>query len=209
VRYGDQGAESEARQQMHQMHVAYELKDQELQGLKTALGSKKRRSKNNKVLPLSPRDPNVQCGAIFWDPASKARADRRMKDAEKAELSAAAVKVDKKQIQYSNKLLRENTKADNAEKAARKREETAQKRAQEACEKEERAAEEARLKALKDAQKASKSPKQARSKLSKKLQSKISEGGGGAARCRPQVAHEPSLAPLGVATRRGRVTRSI
>jgi hypothetical protein len=207
VTYGDLGAESEARQQMHQMHVALELKDQELRGLKTALGSKKKRSKKKKLPLLSPRDPNVQGGAIFWDPASKARANRRMKDAEKQEIAEAAANADKKQLHLNTKLLREKTKAENKEKAAWKREETAQKRAQEACEKEERAAEKARLKALKDTQKVFKSPKYARSKASKKPQSKISKGGGGAARRRLQVAHEPSLAPLGVATRRGRVTR--
>ena len=59
VTYRDPEAQSEARQQMHQMHVALELKDQELEGLKTALESKKRRSKKKKLLPLSPQDPNV------------------------------------------------------------------------------------------------------------------------------------------------------
>ncbi|KAF1359684.1 hypothetical protein EJ07DRAFT_155638 [Lizonia empirigonia] len=130
-----------------------------------------------------------------------------MKDAEKAELAAAAVKVDKKQIQYNNRLLREKTKADNAEKAARKREETAQKKAQEQREKDDRAAEKARIKALKDAQKVYKSPKQARKKTSKKPQSRISKGGSGATRRRPQVVHEPGLAPQGVTTRAGRMTR--
>jgi hypothetical protein len=207
VTYGDLGAESEARQQIHQMHVALELKDQELQGLKTALESKKKRSKKKKVLPLSPRDPNVQGGAIFWDPASKARADRRMRNAEKQEIAEAAAKADKKQLKYSTKLLREKTRADNKEKAALRREETAQKRAQEEREKQARKTEKERARELKNALKVSKLPKQVRSKVSKKPQSKISKRGGGAARRRPQVAHEPSLAPLGVATRRGRVTR--
>jgi hypothetical protein len=40
VMYGDPGAESEARQQMHQMHVALELKNQELQGFKSTIESK-------------------------------------------------------------------------------------------------------------------------------------------------------------------------
>jgi hypothetical protein len=128
VTYGDPGAESEAGQQMHQMHVALELKDQELQGLKTALESKKKRQKKKRVLPLSLRDPNIQGGAIFWDPASKARADRRMRDAEKQEIAEEAAKVSRKQTRYNNKLLKEIMKADNKEKAARRREESAQKR---------------------------------------------------------------------------------
>jgi hypothetical protein len=206
VRYGDKGAASEARQQMHQMHVALELKDQELEGLKTALESKKKRQKKKKVLPLSPRDPNVQGGAIFWDPASKARADQRMRDAEKQGIAAAAAKADNKQLQYNTKLLREKTKADNAKKAALRREETAQKRAQER-EKQARKTEKERARELKNALKVSKLPKQARKKISKKPQSKISKRGGGAARRRPQVVHEPSLAPEGVKTRSGRVTR--
>jgi hypothetical protein len=207
VTYGDPGAESEARQQMHQMHVALELKDQELQGLKTALESKKKRQKKKKVLLLSPRDPNVQGGSIFWDPASKARADRRMRDAEKQEIAEAAAKASKKQTRLTTKVLREKTKADNKVVAERKRQEKEERRAQEAQTKADRAAEKARAKALKDAQKVPKSPKQTRSKASKKPQSKVTKGGGAAARRRPQVVHEPSSAPQGVKTRSGRVTR--
>jgi hypothetical protein len=207
VTYGDPGAASEARQQMHQMHVAYELKDQEFQDLKRALQSKKKRQKKKKVLPLSPRDPNVQGEAIFWDPASKARADRSMRDAKKQEIAEAAVKADRKQLRLNTKLLREKTKADNKEVAAWKRQEKEERRAQEARTKADRAAEKARLKALKDAQKVSKSPKQAKSKASKKPQSKVTKRGGAAARRRPQVVHEPSSAPQGVETRSGRVTR--
>ena len=192
---------------MHQMHVALELKNQELQGLKTALESKKRRSKKKKVLPLSPRDPNVQGGSIFWDPASKARADRRMRDAEKQEIAEAAAKASRKQTRLNNKVLREKTKADNKEKAALRRKETAQKRAQEDREKEAQKVEKARLKALENAQKVSKSPKQVKSKASKEPQSKVTKRGGAAARRRPQVVHEPSSAPQGVKTRSGRVTR--
>jgi len=39
VTYEDPVAKSEARQQKHQMHVALELKDQELQGFKTTIDS--------------------------------------------------------------------------------------------------------------------------------------------------------------------------
>ena len=189
------------------MHVALELKNQELQGLKTALESKKRRSKKKKVLPLSPRDPNVQGGSIFWDPASKARADRRMRDAEKQEIAEAAAKASRKQTRLNNKVLREKTKADNKEKAAWRREETAQKSAQEDRKKEAQKVRKARLKALKDAGKVSKSPKQVRSEASKKLQSKVTRRGGNAAWGSPQVEHEASSAPQGVETRSGRVTR--
>jgi actin-related protein len=157
---------------MHQMHVALELKDQELQGLKTALESKKKRSKKKKVLPLSPRDPNVQGGALFWDPASKARADRRMRDAERQEIAEEVAKVSRKRIRYNSKLLREKTKTENKEKAARKREDSAQKRAQEDREKQAQKAEKERVRELKNAQKVSKSPKQVSSKASKKSQSK-------------------------------------
>ena len=204
---GDLEAQSEARQQMHQMHVALELKDQELEGLKTALESKKKRQKKKKVLPLSPRDPNVQGGAIFWDPASKARADRRIRDTEKQEIAEAAAKASRKQLQLNTKVLREKTKADNKVVAERKRQELEERRAQEAQTKANRVVEKARAKALKDAQKVSKSPKQTRSKASKKPQSKVTKGGGAAARRRPRVVHEPSSASQGVKTRSGRVTR--
>jgi hypothetical protein len=125
VTYGDPDAGNEARQQMHQMYVALELKDQELQGLKRALKSKKKRQKKKKVLPLSPRDPNVQGGAIFWDPASKARADRRIKDAEKQAIADEAAKTNQKQIQHNNKILREQGKAERKEKAALRHEKAA------------------------------------------------------------------------------------
>jgi hypothetical protein len=207
VTYRDPEAQSEARQQMHQMHVALELKDQEFQGLKTALKSKKKRQKKKRVLPLSPRDPNVQGGAVFWDPASKARADQRMRDAETQEIKEAAAKADRKLQRLNNKITRDQTKTDNKKKAKQKREEAAQRRAQEAREKEEKAAKKARLKALNNAQKVSKSPKQVRSKASKKSQSKISKRGGDAADGSPQEAREPSSAPRGVRTRSGRVTK--
>jgi hypothetical protein len=207
VTYGDPGAASEARQQMHQMHVALELKYQQLQGPKTALESKKKRQKKKKVLSLSPRDPNVQGGAIFWDPASKARADRRMRDAEKQAIADEAAKADQKQIKHNTKVIKEKEKAEKKEKAALRREEVAQRRAQEAREKEARKAEKEHVKELKNTQKVSNLPKQINSKASKKSQSKMSKRGGGAARRRPQVVHEPSSAPQGVETRSGRVTR--
>jgi hypothetical protein len=136
VTYGDPGAESEARQQMHQMHVALELKNQELQDLKRALKSKKKRQKKKKVLLLSPQDPNVQGGAIFWDPASKARADQRMRDDEAQEPANKAAKADKEQLRLTTRLLKEKERLEKKEAAALRREEGAQRRAQEAREKE-------------------------------------------------------------------------
>jgi hypothetical protein len=189
------------------MHVALELKNQELQGLKSAIRSKKKRQKKKKVLPLSPRDPNVQGGAIFWDPASKARADRRMRGAEKQKIAEAAAKANRKQLQLNTKVLREKTKADNKVVAEQRRREVAERRAQEAQTKADRAAGRARAKALKDAQKASRLPKKVKSKVSKKPQSKVTKRGGDAARRRPPVVHKPSSAPQGVTTRIGRVTR--
>ncbi|OSS50541.1 hypothetical protein B5807_04732 [Epicoccum nigrum] len=77
-----------------------------------------------------------------------------MRDAEKqgiAAAAAAAVKADKKQLQYNTKLLREKTRADNAKKAALRREETAQKRAQEEREKQAQKTEKERARELKNA----------------------------------------------------------
>jgi hypothetical protein len=207
VTYGDLGAQSEARQQMHQMHVALELKDQELQGLKTALESKKKRQKKKKVLPLSPRDPNIQGGAIFWDPSSVARAKTRMKDMEKQAIADDAAKADRKQVQHNNKILKEKDKVKRQEKAALRREKAAQKRAEKAQGLAERAAERERKKELKNAEKVSQLPKQAKPKPSAKKQSKSTKRGGGAAEGSSQVAHKPSSAPPGFRTRGGRVTK--
>jgi hypothetical protein len=152
---------------MHQMHVALELKYQQLQGLKTVLESKKKRQMKKKVLPLLPQDPNVQDGAIFWDPASKARADRRMRDAEKQAIADEAAKADQKQIKHNTNVIKEKKKK-KKKKAALRREEVAQRRAQEAHEKEARKAEKERVKELKNAQKVSRMPKQINRKASKK-----------------------------------------
>ncbi|KAF1922328.1 uncharacterized protein M421DRAFT_10656 [Didymella exigua CBS 183.55] len=85
------------------MHVALELKDQELQGLKTAL----------------------ERGAIFWDPSSVARAKTRMKDIEKQAIADDAAKADWKQVQHNNKILKEKDKVKRQEKAALRREKAA------------------------------------------------------------------------------------
>jgi hypothetical protein len=207
VTSGDPEAQSEARQQMHQMHVALELKDQELQSLKTAIKSKKKRQKKKRVLPLSPRDPNVQGGAVFWDPASKARADQRMKDEEMQKMEAAAAKADRKLQKLNTKIAKEQEKAEKQERVAWERQEKAEMKAQQNREKEARRVEKARVKALKDAQKASKSTKRARSKASKKPQSKVSKGGSAAVRRPQEVVHKPSSAPQGVPTRSGRITQ--
>ncbi|OSS43502.1 hypothetical protein B5807_11855 [Epicoccum nigrum] len=135
VTHGDPEAESEARQQIHQIHVALKLKNQELKGLKKAL----------------------EKGAIFWDPTSVARAKERIKAQEREEIAAAAAKADKKKSKLNTKLLREKTTVENKEKAKKKRKEVAAKKA---LEKEAKAAEKTAAKALKDAQKVSKSPKQ-------------------------------------------------
>ena len=158
-------------------------------------------------MPLSPRDPNVQGGAIFWDPASKARADRRMRDAEKQAIADKAVKVDKEQIRLNTKLLKEKDRAEKKEKAALRRQEVAQRRAQETLKKDARKAEKARLRALKDVAKVSQLPKQVKSKALKKPQSKVTKRGGDTARRRPPVVHKPSSAPYSVIIRSGRVTR--
>jgi hypothetical protein len=192
---------------MHQMHVALELKDQELQGLKTALESKKKRQKKKKVLLLSPRDPNVQGGAIFWDPSSIARAKTRMKDMEKQAIADNAVKANRKQVQHNNKILKEQDKIERQEKAALRREKAAQKRAEKAQGIAERAAERERVKALKNAEKVSQLPKQAKPKASAKAQSKSTKRGSSAVGGSSQVAHKPSSAPPGFRTRGGRVTK--
>jgi hypothetical protein len=207
VTSGDLEAQSEARQQMHQMHVALELKDQELEGLKTALESKKRRSKKKKVLPLSPQDPNVQGGAIFWDPASVARAKERMKDMEKQAIADDAAKADRKQVQHNNKILKEKDKVKRQEKAALRRKKAAQKRAEKAQGIAERAAERERVKTLKNTEKVSQLPKQAKPKASAKAQSKSMKHGSSAVGGSSQVAYKPSSAPPGFRTRGGRVTK--
>jgi hypothetical protein len=207
VTFGDPEAQSEARQQMHQMHVALELKDQELQGLKTALKSKKKRQKKKRVLPLSLRDPNVQGGSVFWDPASVARARERMRDAEAQAIADEAAKTNRKQVQHNNKILKEQDRVKRREKAALRREKAAQKRAEKAQGIAERAAERERKKELKNAEKVSQLPKQAKPKASAKRQSKSTKRGGGAVEGSSQVAHEPSSAPRGVRTRSGRVTK--
>lgn len=62
------------------MHVFVELKDHENQGFKDAVETRKRRNKKSQVLPLSPQDPNVQGGAVFFDAGAVSRANQRLEN---------------------------------------------------------------------------------------------------------------------------------
>jgi hypothetical protein len=196
VKYGDVEAANSVIQQVHQYHVLNELKDHQIQGFKDAAEAKKRRNKKKKVLPLSPRDPNVQGGATFFDSSAVARANHCMRVKEKEHLEAEAAKVTKKQLEFNNKLLKAKQQADAMKKRLEDAEKTAQKKAQEQAEKDAQKAERLAARELKDdAQKASSRPKWARSKASAKSQSKVPKRSGGAGRRRPQVVHERSSAP--------------
>ena len=82
-----------------------------------AAEAKKMRNKKKKVLLLSPRDPNVQGGATFFDPNAVARANQRMRVKEKEDLEAEATKKTKKQIKFNNKLLKAKEQADTWKKS--------------------------------------------------------------------------------------------
>ena len=110
MKYRDVEAANSVIQQVHQYHVLNELKDHQIQGFKDAAEAKKRRNKKRKVLPLSPRDPNVQGGATFFDSSAVARANHRMRVKEKEDVEAEAAKVTKKQIEFNNKFLRLNSR---------------------------------------------------------------------------------------------------
>jgi hypothetical protein len=125
VKYGDVEAANSVIQQVHQYHVLNELKDHQIQGFKDAAEAKKRRNKKKKVLLLSPRDPNVQGGATFFNSSAVARANYRIRVKEKEDLEAEAAKVTKKQIEFNNKFLKAKQQAD----ATKKRLEDAEKRA--------------------------------------------------------------------------------
>jgi hypothetical protein len=169
VKYGDTEAANSVIQQMHQYYMLYELTEHHVQASKDAVEAKKRRHKKKKVLPLSPRDPNIQGGAIFFDAAAIARANQRLKVREKEAIEAEAAKVTKKQIQFNNKLLKAKDQADAKKKRLEDAEKRAQKKAQEQAEKDAWKAEREAARVIKGAQKVSDKPKQARSKILTKL----------------------------------------
>jgi hypothetical protein len=207
VKYGDLEAANAVRQQIHQMHVFVELKDHENQGFKDALETKKRRKKKKQVLPLSPRDPNVQGGAVFFDAGAVSRANQRLKDEERKKVEEEAAKVCKEQLRLKNKVLKAQQKADAAKKRLEDAEKKAQKKAQEAREKEVRKADKERAREVANALKASKMPKQVKGKVPKRPQSKVSKGGGGASRRSPRVVHEQSPPPPTRVANSGRIIK--
>jgi hypothetical protein len=75
VRDQDWGAASAAEQKYHQAFVRESIKTHEIEGLKEALDDYKNKKKRKRVLPLEPKDPNLQGGAFIITPRSKARAD--------------------------------------------------------------------------------------------------------------------------------------
>jgi hypothetical protein len=204
VKYGDVEAANSVIQQVHQYHVLNELKDHQIQGFKDAAEAKKRRNKKKKVLPLSPRDPNVQGGATFFDSGAIARANHRMRVKEKEDLEAEAAKKTKKRIELNNKLLKAKQQADTRKKRLEDAEKRAQIKAQEQAEKDARRAEKEAARAFKEA---SKVPKKARKKASAKPQSKVTKRGGGAGRRRVPVVHERSPTPPLRQASSGRVIR--
>lgn len=92
----DGNAASQAYQTLHHVFVQKELLKQENQGLTKALKANKRKRKRKKTLPLSPGDPNLAGGAVFWDGAAKERADARLKAKEQEDAAAEVAKVNRK-----------------------------------------------------------------------------------------------------------------
>ena len=101
------GAAAAVDQSLHQLHVQLELEKHKNVGLDEALAANKRKRKSNKVLPLSPSDPNLQGGAILYSPRAKQRADQRLVVQEHQKLEEEAAKKTKKEIQHQTKLLKE------------------------------------------------------------------------------------------------------
>ena len=204
VKDQDPAAANAVEQRFHHLHLLNELTQHEIHGLKEAVAAKKRKSKKKKVLPLSPNDPNLQGGAIFWSPSSKARADQRLAAVQQQQLEEEAAKTTRREIQHQKKLLRVKEQEDNRVRRLREKEERDQRRAKE------RAQIDAR-KAAREAQKRDRNagediqlPNQGKRKASSQLQSKSTKRrGGGAARC-PRIVHEPSPTPPPTYNSRGR-----
>jgi hypothetical protein len=192
------------KQRLHHLHLLNELTQHEIQGLKEAVAAKKRKSKKKKVLPLSPTNPNLQGGAIFWSPSSKAQADQRLAAVQQQQLEEEAAKTTRREIQHQKKLLRVKEQEDNRVRQLREKEVRDQRRAKERAQINARKAAREAQKRNRDARKSIQLPNQSKRKALSQLQSKSTKRRGGVAARRAQVIYEPSLSPPPTYNSRGR-----
>lgn len=180
------------------------LTQHEIQGLKEAVAAKKRKSRKKKVLPLSPTDPNLQGGAIFWSPLSKARADQRLAAVQQQQLEEEAAKTTRREIQHQKKLLRVKEQEDNRVRRLREKEERDQRRAKERAQIDARKAAREAQKRDHTARKNIQLPNQGKRKAPSQLQSKSTKRRGSGAARRPHVVYKPSPTPPPTFNSRGR-----
>jgi hypothetical protein len=205
VKDKDLAAANAVEQRIHHLHVLNELTQHEIQGLREAMAAKKRKNKKKKVLPLIADDLNLQGGATWWSPESKARADQRMAAIEQQQLEEEAAKTTRREIQHQNKLLKVKEKEDNRVRRLREKEERDRKAAESRAQIDARKAARAAQKRDRDAQKSIQLPKQAKGKASQQSQSKITKRRAGAAVRRPRVVHARSPTPPPRLSTSGRV----
>ena len=191
-------------QVIHQLHVQLELTQYELRGIKEALAEKERIKDKKKVLPLYAHNINWHGGAKWWSPSSKKEADARDAAFEAYQQQVEAEKVTRRELQQTQKLLKEKQKQQQRERRAREKEERDRLNAVKAAEVAQRKAERERQKQARVAAKAIQLPQRGKRKASQQLQSNLTKKrGGAAARSRP-VADQRSPTPPPTYNSRGR-----
>lgn len=189
---------------IHQLHVHLELAEHELSGVTQALAAKEKRKRKKKVLPLYAHNVEWHRGAKWWSPRSKREADARDAAFEAYQQQVEAEKVTQRQLQETQRLLKDKQVQQKRELRAREKEERDRLHAIERAQIDARKAERARQKQARDAQKSIQLPKQGKRKASHQLQPKTTKKrGGGTVRSRV-VAYEPSPEPPPTYNSRGR-----
>ena len=191
-------------QLLHQLHVQLELAQSELQGVKQALANKEKKKRKKKVLPLYAHNVERHGGAMWWSPASKREADAREAAFKAYQEKVEAEKATRRELQQTQKLLKEKQRQERCDVREREKEERARLNAVKAAEVAQRKAQRERNKQAHNAAEAVQLPQRGKRKASNSPAPRKKQNRGAVAARRGVVAAEPLAAPRTHTTRSGR-----
>ncbi|KAF2623803.1 hypothetical protein BU25DRAFT_461603, partial [Macroventuria anomochaeta] len=191
---------------IHQLHVQLELTQHELKGVQQALTAKDRVKNKKKVLPLYAHSLERHGGATWWSPSLKREADARAAAFEAHQQQVEAEKATQKELQHTQKLLKEKQQQQKREARIREKEERDQQKAEQAEEAAERRTERERQKQARDAAKALQLSQKGKHKASQKAVPRKKQNRGVAAAQSGAAAESLVQVAPTTTTRRGRTS---
>lgn len=191
-------------QYIHHLSVQNQILQQQLDGAQEALTEKKKMKDKQRVLPLYAHNIEWHGGAKWWSPSSKREADARMDAQQRYEEEIEAAKATQRELQHTQKLLKQKEKEDNRLRREREKEERDRLKAVKAAEAAKRKAQRERDKQACDAKKAVQLPQRDKRKASQVAAPRKKQKRGGAAACSRRVVHERSPSPPPTYNSRGR-----